>query len=215
MAETVTQAFVAKRGRPSAKQVLAINASIFRAAKDQFFDQGFSAASMEAIATTAGVSKGTLYARFPTKEALFAALFKEFVASWSARSAVDGQGSEGDIDRWLRVQIHTAAQTLGDPETRAITQLLMANGERFPELSRAAYDIGYASGMRIVGEGIRVAGRGDGTPAVDPHGVAVRLFGALTAWHQNESTVREVPLAEIEAFGDRTVDLFMAARTAW
>jgi AcrR family transcriptional regulator len=48
--------------------------TVTRAARALFLDQGFSATSMDAIARTAGVSKATVYAYFPNKEALFASL---------------------------------------------------------------------------------------------------------------------------------------------
>jgi TetR/AcrR family transcriptional regulator, mexJK operon transcriptional repressor len=48
--------------------------AVTSAARALFLDQGFSATSMDAIAKAAGVSKATLYAYFPSKEALFAFL---------------------------------------------------------------------------------------------------------------------------------------------
>src|ERR1700692_2340375 len=48
--------------------------TVTRAPRELFLDHGFSATSMDAIAKAAGVSKATLYAYFPSKEALFAFL---------------------------------------------------------------------------------------------------------------------------------------------
>ncbi len=47
---------------------------LIEAALDEFFDKGFSAARMEDIAGRAGLSKGTVYLYFDSKEALFNAL---------------------------------------------------------------------------------------------------------------------------------------------
>ncbi|MDJ0922875.1 MAG: TetR/AcrR family transcriptional regulator [Henriciella sp.] len=44
------------------------------AALDEFFERGFSAARMEDIAKRAGLSKGTLYLYFDSKDALFKAI---------------------------------------------------------------------------------------------------------------------------------------------
>lgn len=49
---------------------------ILSAARVQFLEQGFSDTSMDAIARCAGVSKATLYAYFPSKEALFSHLIQ-------------------------------------------------------------------------------------------------------------------------------------------
>ncbi len=46
---------------------------VLNAALDVFFEKGFAAARMDEIAKRAGVSKGTVYLYFPSKEALFEA----------------------------------------------------------------------------------------------------------------------------------------------
>jgi TetR/AcrR family transcriptional regulator, mexJK operon transcriptional repressor len=48
--------------------------AILDAAREEFFGHGFAAASIETIAQHGGVSKVTIYNRFETKEALFAAV---------------------------------------------------------------------------------------------------------------------------------------------
>src|SRR5690349_910497 len=50
---------------------------ILKGAQAVFLAQGFDAASMGEIARTAGVSKGTLYVYFDSKEALFQAIAHE------------------------------------------------------------------------------------------------------------------------------------------
>jgi AcrR family transcriptional regulator len=45
-------------------------------ALDEFFQKGFTAARMDDIARRAGLSKGTLYLYFESKEALFTALIE-------------------------------------------------------------------------------------------------------------------------------------------
>src|SRR5437762_1301306 len=50
---------------------------IIDGARDVFLAQGFDAASMSDIARKAGVSKGTLYVYFDSKEALFQAIAHE------------------------------------------------------------------------------------------------------------------------------------------
>lgn len=49
---------------------------IIRAGLDEFYQRGFAAARMDQIGKRAGVSKGTLYLYFPSKEALFEAIIK-------------------------------------------------------------------------------------------------------------------------------------------
>lgn len=49
----------------------------FDAALDEFYEKGFAAGSMDDIAQRAGLSKGTLYLYFTSKEDLFSALIKK------------------------------------------------------------------------------------------------------------------------------------------
>ena len=65
-----------RRGRPTAERAAAIDAAIRGAARDLFIKHGFEAASMDAIAAKARVSKGTLYARYDSKEPLFRAILE-------------------------------------------------------------------------------------------------------------------------------------------
>jgi AcrR family transcriptional regulator len=52
-------------------------AAIVNAAKRIFGDRGFAAATMDDIAAGARVAKGAVYHHFPTKEALFEAVFEQ------------------------------------------------------------------------------------------------------------------------------------------
>ncbi len=54
---------------------------IARAALEEFSAQGFARASISNISKRAGVAKGTVYNYFPTKELLFEAVLKEFIAT--------------------------------------------------------------------------------------------------------------------------------------
>ena len=60
-----------------AERRTATRAAILAAATDLFGTQGFAATSVDQIATAAGVAKGAVYHHFPTKEAVFEAVFEE------------------------------------------------------------------------------------------------------------------------------------------
>lgn len=73
-------------GRPSVDRVEAINDAMLAAAREELRRLGYEGARMEAIAAAAGVSKTTLYDRYPTKEALLQAVIADRVAAWSEDS---------------------------------------------------------------------------------------------------------------------------------
>ena len=63
-----------KRGRPSADLAGEVQARILDAAQQLFLEKGFRSASIDEISELAPASKPTIYAHFPGKEALFAAV---------------------------------------------------------------------------------------------------------------------------------------------
>ena len=60
-----------------AKQIEGVAERILAAAKREFLEKGYQAASLRNIVKTAGVTTGALYGYYDSKEALFAALVDE------------------------------------------------------------------------------------------------------------------------------------------
>ncbi len=85
--------------------------AIIAAAEEEFAEIGLGSASLDAIATKAGVSRSTLYRRFPTKAALVAAVLDRnlrFITT-ELHFAVEGLGPQDAVVeaftlgfRWLR-----------------------------------------------------------------------------------------------------------------
>lgn len=69
---------------------------ILAAAGDLFLRQGLRGTSMEAIAKAATIAKPTLYAYFPDKGAVFAALAERLAEEWRT-AFLDGLKGEGDV----------------------------------------------------------------------------------------------------------------------
>lgn len=66
-----TKQATGRRGRPSAKEAAVIQERLTEVALNVFIERGFEQTTMEYIATTASMSKRTLYSRFPDKTSLF------------------------------------------------------------------------------------------------------------------------------------------------
>lgn len=87
---------------------------LLEAAKD-VFSAGGPEASLEAVARSAGVGIGTLYRHFPTREALFEAVYRREVDQLSdlADELLD-EGSPVDALRsWLRANVELVATKKG------------------------------------------------------------------------------------------------------
>lgn len=108
------------------------------AALEEFSAQGFARASISNISKRAGVAKGTVYNYFPTKELLFEAVLKEFIAT--VRTELESSRRNGETVKayLLRVML-PAIRKIDDASTgRArIAHLVMTEGSRFPVIAQA------------------------------------------------------------------------------
>ncbi|HWX50862.1 MAG TPA: TetR/AcrR family transcriptional regulator [Roseomonas sp.] len=113
--------------------------AILDAAAALFMAEGFGAVSMDAVARAAQVSKATLYAHFPGKEALFLEIISANCLKMRMMMDVALSGSrlplEGALtelgQQWLRFLLR--------PQVRALHRVVVAEGMRFPHLARDFY----------------------------------------------------------------------------
>jgi AcrR family transcriptional regulator len=85
------------------------------AAARAVFAQAGADAPMEDVARAAGVGKGTLYRRFPTREHLFAAILQERVdeLDTAAQRALDDPDAWEALTRWLELYDRCATEYRG------------------------------------------------------------------------------------------------------
>lgn len=213
MTEAAT-AFRPRRGRPNASQAAAIERAILRTARAHFLQDGYDAVSMEGVASETGVSKGTLYARYPSKEALFTAVFEASVREWKETTR-ETEAPSPDLAVRLHQHARVIARSLVQPDVRAFQRLLLADRERFPALSQVMYQTGYAFIVALVADDIRSAAAQDGVAVRDADSVASLLVSALTGWQLQEGGGRDLGETDLIAFGARVVELLLAARPSW
>lgn len=122
---------------------------ILDGARRCFLAQGFDGASMNEIVKAAGVSKGTVYAYFPSKEKLFEALiFQDRRYQAEQTVVIDDDGRP--IEQVLHALALRMAKMFKTPETVAYVRLVIAAAERFPEIGRAFYEAGPDYGYKII-----------------------------------------------------------------
>ncbi len=120
---------------------------ILDGARKAFLAEGFDAASMNEIAREAGVSKGTIYSYFPSKDALFAALIRE-----DKRQQAEQLSIYDDLDGPIAQALPRLGFALMDlilePAHVAQTRTVAAVAPKFPEIGRAFYEAGPEYGHR-------------------------------------------------------------------
>lgn len=112
-------------------------AELMAAALELFVEKGFVGTRLEDVATRAGVSKGTLYLYFDSKEALFKAVVQEGIVPVLEAGAglIDSfEGSSADL---LHTLLQVWWQKIGNTHLGGIPKLIISEAGNFPEL--AAY----------------------------------------------------------------------------
>ena len=104
------------------------------AALNLFVEKGFAATRMEEVAKRAGVSKGTVFLYFPSKEELFKAVVRENISGrfeeWNAEF-LRYEGSAADM---LRHCMTTWWHRVGSTQASGITKLMISEGGHFPDI---------------------------------------------------------------------------------
>ena len=108
---------------------------LLEAALDLFVEKGFAATRVEEVAARAGVSKGTLFLYFPSKEDLFKAVVRENVVhpvTQGAQEIAQFQGSTGELLEWMMLQWW---RRYGATKASGISKLVMSEATNFPDLA--------------------------------------------------------------------------------
>jgi AcrR family transcriptional regulator len=122
---------------------------IMDGARRAFLARGFDGASMGEIARLAGVSKGTLYVYFDSKEALF-----EAIAHAECRAQVEGifslDHTDHDVEAVLTRLGRGLVKFLCRPGGMSPLRTIISISERMPEIGRQFYETGPARGIAIL-----------------------------------------------------------------
>ncbi|HSV52986.1 MAG TPA: TetR/AcrR family transcriptional regulator [Burkholderiaceae bacterium] len=105
------------------------------AAIDLFVEKGFAATRAEEVAARAGVSKGTLFLYFPSKEELFKAAVRENISALSDEWNKEFQTSDGSTADMMRYCMKVWWARVRATKASGITKLILSEARNFPELA--------------------------------------------------------------------------------
>lgn len=179
-----------------------------------FLADGFDAVGMKQVAETARVSRGTLYARYASKEALFTAVIERSIDDWSNEAAQRDPELTDNIEQRLRHHAATIAAWLGRADVLALRRLVLSMGDRFPALARVMRDKGYTYIVGLVARDIAEAAARDGRSLRDPLSVARLLVAGITGAQMQEGSER-TDQQGLQDFAQRVVDVIMCGKDAW
>lgn len=147
---------------------------ILDGARSVFLADGFDAASMSEVARAAGVSKGTLYVYFSSKEELFAALIREEKREQAEQTCQLDMDDE-NVEAVLRGFGERLLDRMFRPTSIAHLRTVAAVAQRFPTIGQAFYEAGPKYGqLRLAAYIARRANAG--SIVVDDASFAAWLF---------------------------------------
>ncbi len=101
-----------------------------------FVDKGFAATRAEEVAQRAGVSKGTLYLYYPSKEELFKAVVRSNLGVLIAEGIELVGAYEGSTSDLLRELMQTWWNRFGNTPAAGIHKVVIAEVRNFPDLAQ-------------------------------------------------------------------------------
>ncbi|MGD8483631.1 MAG: TetR/AcrR family transcriptional regulator [Thioalkalispiraceae bacterium] len=110
-------------------------AEIIDAALQLFVERGYAATRLTDIARAAGISKGSLYRYFESKDALFKAMVKQVVIPELEKAEMTANAYQGDISSLIRHMVVDWWETMGESRICGIPKLIIAEASNFPELA--------------------------------------------------------------------------------
>ncbi len=209
---------IGRLGRPPREAAGEVDERILDAARQVFLERGLEGASIDEIARLAPASKPTIYARYPSKQALLMAVGLRnsagVVARFESAAPVEGTVEE----RLVRVASNLLHGLLSSD---AVDLMRLSAGEarRFPELAdigRKARERAVHAVSQVLGEVAQSDG-GQVYPALAPNRIVestwffVDLVVARFLLRALFGESRERLCAQIDGHVSRAVPFFLAA----
>lgn len=191
------------------------------AALDLFVEKGFAATRSEQVAARAGVSKGTLYLYYPSKEELLKEVIRHNVVNQIAEGMEIVRAFEGSSADLLAYVLRLWWERVGATRASGILKLMMSEVRNFPEIAQFWIDEVTSPADRMVAEIVqRGIDRGEFRPVrVEDvvHALIAPLFFLVMNKHSLGACVASAeldPKAVIEAQIDLVLHGLQAPRGA-
>ncbi len=146
------------------------------AALEVFVEKGFAASKTEEVAARAGVSKGTLYLYYPSKEELLMAVITHHLNERITAGAEKAAGFQGPAGDLLGTMLIDWWSQLYDSPASGVFKLLITEARSFPEIALSYHREVVERAHRLLGDVLR-------------RGIAVGEFRPVAVDHAVHSLV--------------------------
>ena len=125
------------------------------AALQLFVERGFASARMEEVAARAGVSKGTLYLYYPSKEELLKAVIRERLSNEIEAGAIEVAKHVGGRAELLHDLLANWWLRVLDSPASGVFKLIITEVRSFPEIAEYYYREVVEPGAELIGGVLR------------------------------------------------------------
>lgn len=183
--------------------------ALIDAALAVFSRVGFAAAKIDDVAEEAGVSKGTVYLYFESKEKLFEGMVKaKMVPMLDDVAEISGKKKTSAIER-LRAHLTFFYTKILDDERRQIMRLILSEGPNFPHLAEFYHANVLSRGHAMVNDIIQQGVESGEFRKMEGHGLMQNIAaGALIAgiWKQVFDPFQPI---DLDAYFETHIDLIL------
>ncbi|WOR16170.1 TetR/AcrR family transcriptional regulator [Hyphomonas sp. FCG-A18] len=205
MTEAKTPAESRREARKEQRRLDIVDAALTVFARD-----GFALSKMDTVAEQAGISKGTLYLYFDSKEALFEGMVREKMLPTLEKLQSELVATpDASAEDMLRMQMRFFYRNVLNTERRHIMRLIMAEGPQFPHIAQFYYENVMSRGKAlfkgIIEHGIRTGE----FRTVEGHGLMkIAMAGGLVAalWKTIFDTFEPI---DLEAYCETHIDVLL------
>ena len=180
------------------------------AALDLFVERGFAATRCEDVATRAGVSKGTLYLYYPSKEELLKAVIRHNVVNQIKEGADVVRQFEGSTADLLALMMRLWWERIGETPAAGIVKLLMCEVRNFPEIAQFYVDEVVTPSNQMMAQMVQRGVASGEFRAIDVSKVVSALVGPLVFLAMNKHSLGACsagPLLDAKAVIGAQIDL--------
>ncbi|MBV8399209.1 MAG: TetR/AcrR family transcriptional regulator [Acetobacteraceae bacterium] len=215
-AATKRRAWVIRSGRPPRALAGEVEERILDAARKVFLERGLEGASIDEIADAAHAGKPTIYARFPGKEALFAAVILRKVRDNTSSFEMITPAGATLEERLASIATAILYKVL-TAETVGLCRVTVAEARRFPDLAASVHRMARERASEAVAQLLAEIPEADRLPgfAADRRTAAASQFRDLILLPMlMRALFGEDPTALRDEIGPhvaRTVAFFLAA----
>jgi AcrR family transcriptional regulator len=199
-----------RAGRPTAQRVTEINRVILDAAQQLFLDEGVGAASMDSVASAAGISKGTLYARYASKDALLGAVLDRLIKQMDERASATNYMLPTELRARLIEYVRRLGEQLGWSEYGQLNRLIASASKTNPDAARLSTENALAGYVHTLATEMERAACHPRPETVNWTGLANLLIYGITGWYQNTIGRKTCDAAEFSDYSETVVDAIVS-----